>query len=35
VTQADHTWFYKLMGDTNIVANQKDAFIKFVQGVSY
>jgi hypothetical protein len=35
VSQADHTWFYKLMGDTKIVANQRNAFIKFVQGVNY
>ena len=35
VTQADHTWFYKLMGDTKIVASQKNAFVKFVQGVNY
>jgi hypothetical protein len=35
VTQADHTWFYKLMGDTGVVGNQKDTFVKFVQGVNY
>jgi len=29
------TWFYKLMGDANIVAAQKDAFIKFVQSAKY
>ena len=31
VPQSDRTWFYKLMGDTNVVAAQKDAFIKFIQ----
>jgi hypothetical protein len=29
------TWFYKLMGDANVVAAQKDAFIKFVQSAKY
>ena len=29
------TWFYKLMGDPDIVAQQKDAFIKFVQSAKY
>ena len=29
------TWFYKLMGDANIVASQQDAFTKFVQTVKY
>jgi hypothetical protein len=29
------TWFYKLMGDANIVAQQKDALIKFVQSAKY
>jgi hypothetical protein len=31
----DQTWFYKLMGDENIVAQQKDALIKFVQSAKY
>jgi hypothetical protein len=35
VGQDDHTWFYKLMGDPTVVGNQKDAFVKFVQGVVY
>jgi hypothetical protein len=35
VTQADRTWFYKLMGDANVVGSQKDAFVKFVQSVKY
>ncbi len=29
------TWFYKLMGDPDVVAAQKDAFIKFVQSAKY
>ena len=29
------TWFYKLMGDEQIVAQQKDAFTKFVQSAKY
>ena len=29
------TWFYKLMGDENIVAQQKDALIQFVQSAKY
>ena len=29
------TWFYKLMGDANVVAQQKDALIKFVQSAKY
>ena len=35
VPQADRTWFYKLMGDEKPVAQEKDAFIKFVQSASY
>jgi len=35
VTQGDRTWFYKLMGDASVVDVQKDAFVKFVQGVKY
>ena len=35
VSLPDRTWFYKLMGDTKVVAGQKDAFTKFVQGVKY
>lgn len=35
VTQADQTWFYKLMGDAKTVADQKEAFLKFVQGAKY
>lgn len=29
------TWFYKLMGDAGVVAQQKDAFIQFVQSAKY
>ena len=29
------TWFYKLMGDTDVVVQQKEAFIKFVQSAKY
>jgi len=29
------TWFYKLMGDPDLVGRQKDAFIKFVQSAQY
>jgi hypothetical protein len=35
VTQADHTWFYKLMGDPAVVHSQQAAFLQFVQGVKY
>src|SRR5262249_4211758 len=27
----DQTWFFKLMGDPQIVEQQKDAFMKFIQ----
>lgn len=33
--QSGRTWFYKLMGDEQVVAQQKDAFIKFVQSAKY
>jgi hypothetical protein len=29
------TWFYKLMGDSNVVESQKAAFTQFVRGVKY
>jgi hypothetical protein len=35
VPQNGQTWFYKLMGDEPVVAQQKDAFIKFVQSAKY
>jgi hypothetical protein len=33
--QMDQTWFYKLMGDPQIVEQQKDAFTKFVQTAKF
>ena len=35
VPMGDQTWFYKLMGDEKVVADQKDAFTKFVQTARY
>jgi len=35
VPQNGQTWFYKLMGDEPVVAQQKDAFIKFIQSAKY
>jgi hypothetical protein len=35
VTQPDRTWFYKLMGDPQLVAAQKDTFTTFVKGAQY
>jgi hypothetical protein len=35
VPQNGQTWFYKLMGDEQIVTQQKDAFIKFIQSANY
>jgi len=35
VSQSDRTWFYKLMGDANVVESQKATFTQFVQGVKY
>jgi len=35
VRQAEQTWFYKLMGDAQVVEREKDAFTRFVQGVKY
>ena len=29
------TWFYKLMGDADVVGAQKDAFVQFVQSSKY
>jgi len=29
------TWFYKLMGDPDLVGQQKDSFLKFVQSAKY
>ncbi len=35
VPQAGQTWFYKLMGNDQVVAQQKDAFTKFVSTAQY
>jgi hypothetical protein len=35
VARSGETWFYKLMGDAQIVERERDAFIKFVQTVKY
>ena len=35
VPRPSETWFYKLMGDAQVVQHEKDAFMKFVQGVQY
>ncbi|HTA95560.1 MAG TPA: hypothetical protein VK769_05490, partial [Verrucomicrobiae bacterium] len=35
VPQGGQTWFYKLMGDEQVVAQQKDAFIEFIQSAKY
>ncbi len=35
VPQSGQTWFYKLMGDSKIVEQQKDAFTSFVRTVQY
>jgi hypothetical protein len=29
------TWFYKLMGDATLVAQQKDVLIQFIQSAKY
>jgi hypothetical protein len=35
VPQGGRTWFYKLMGNAQLVEKQKDAFTKFVQTAKY
>lgn len=35
VVRNGNTWFYKLMGEPNLVAAQKENFIQFVKGVEY
>jgi len=35
VPQNGQTWFYKLMGDGQVVTLQKDAFTKFIQSANY
>jgi hypothetical protein len=35
VSQGGETWFYKLMGDDQIVSQQKNAFVQFIQSANY
>lgn len=35
VPHGDNTWFYKLSGDTLVVAAEKESFVKFVRTVHY
>ena len=35
IPRSGETWFYKLMGDAQVVQQERDAFIKFVQSVKY
>lgn len=35
VPQGSQTWFYKLMGNAEVVEKQKDAFVRFVQTAQY
>ena len=35
VTQPNATWFYKLMGDSKLVAAQNDTFMQFVKSAKY
>ncbi len=35
VPRGGQTWFYKLMGPEGLVAREKDAFTKFIQGAKY
>jgi hypothetical protein len=35
VPQSSQTWFYKLMGNEQVVGREKDAFSKFVEGARY
>jgi hypothetical protein len=35
VPRGDQTWFYKLMGDEQIVAREKEAFTTFIQNSKY
>jgi hypothetical protein len=35
VPRGDETWFYKMMGDPQVVEQQKETFTKFVQTVNY
>ena len=35
VLQSQQVWFYKLMGDAAVVADQTEPFVQFVRGVRY
>lgn len=35
VPQGGQTWYFKMLGDEQVVSRQKDAFLKFVQSVKY
>ncbi len=35
VPKAQQTWFFKMMGDEQLTAREKEALIKFVQSVRY
>ena len=35
IPRSGQTWFYKLMGNAQVVQQEKDAFMKFVQSVKY
>ncbi len=35
LSRNDESWFYKLMGDSQVVETHKDEFLKFVQSVKY
>jgi hypothetical protein len=35
VPRGDSTWFYKMLGDDQLVARQKAAFIQFVETARY
>jgi len=35
IPRSGETWFYKLMGSAQVVQQEKDAFMKFVQSVKY
>jgi hypothetical protein len=35
IPRSGETWFYKLMGNAEVVQQEKDAFMKFVQSAKY
>ena len=35
IPRSGETWFYKLMGDAQVVQQEKESFMKFVQSVKY